>query len=342
VRRGYHEEREEPLNMTGKRVLYSMVAGIAISVSITSPSGPVSGQQVHPRAGTTSVPLLNSGFGPMGTSLAEGLTAWNGTPDAVWWNPAAAARMSSGTGSLLALGGARLYDGMSNTSFAWGTRLNGAGLVLLAAYSGLTGIEVREDLPTAEPLSTTSAYDLAAGVSIGLPFVGGEVGFSVKGVYEKLHYADAWGVAFDGGIQLPLPGDLLRMGASVRNLGRMGVLDQERLEIPWSMAIGVALIEPVEMGSWQLSVGVDLWKPADDWTQMRLGVEASTDPLRLRVGTRQGRGWQTISAGLGIVFGSWQFDYAYVYDPDPDRRFLGTIQRLGIQIQLNDRDRSDH
>jgi len=326
--------------MTGKRVLHSIVTGIVISAVIVSLSGPVTCQQVHPRAGTTSVPLLNSGFGPTGTALAEGLTAWNSTPDAVWWNPAAASRLASETGNLLALGGARLHAGMNNTTLAWGTRIRGAGLVILASYSGLTGIEVREDLPTPEPLSTTSAYDLTAGVSIGLPLMGGSIGFAVKSVYEKLHYADAWGVALDAGIQLPLPGDLLRIGASVRNLGRMGVLDQVRLELPWSVAIGAALIEPVEAGSWQFSAGADLWKPADDWTQLRLGVEASSDPLRLRVGTRQGRGWKTISAGLGIVFGGWQFDYAYVYDPDPDRRFAGSIQRLGIQIQLDDRDRS--
>ncbi|MFC1530483.1 hypothetical protein ACFL6R_07200 [Gemmatimonadota bacterium] len=340
VRRGYHEKMEGYRNMTGKRLLRSGAAGTAIIAVVVALSVPAFGQQVHDKAGTTSVPLLNLGFGPTGTALAEGLTAWSGSPDAVWWNPAAATRLASGTGSLLALGGARLYDGMNNTSLAWGTRLRGAGLVFLASYSGLTGIEVRDDLPTPDPLSTTSAHDLTAGVSVGLPFMSGDIGFAIKGIYEKLHYTDAWGVAIDAGIQLPLPGDLLRVGASVRNLGRMGVLDQVRLQLPWSVAIGAALIEPLEVGSWWLSAGADFWKPADDWAQLRLGVEASSDPLRLRIGTRQGRGWKTISAGLGIVFGGWQFDYAYVYDPDPDRRFIGSIQRLGIQIQLDDRNRS--
>jgi hypothetical protein len=118
----------------------------------------------------------------------------------------------------------------------------------------------------------------------------------------------------------------------------MGVLDRERLKLPSSAAVGLALAQPVPVGTWRLDAGADLWKPADDWTQLRVGLEASRNPLRLRVGTRQGKGWKTVSAGFGILLGSWQFDYAYVYDPDPDRRFAGSIQRLGVQINFTGRN----
>jgi hypothetical protein len=118
----------------------------------------------------------------------------------------------------------------------------------------------------------------------------------------------------------------------------MGVLDTKRLELSSSRAIGIALARPVELGSWRFTAGADVWKPADDWTQLRVGLEASHDPLRLRLGTRQGTGWRTISAGFGLALGGWRFDYAYIYDPDPDRRFTGSIQRLGIQIFLADRN----
>lgn len=338
VSRGYHEGREDPQTMTGKRSALFILAGIVISASLVVPTGVLSGQEVHPRAGMTSVPLLNFGFGPVGTALAEGLTAWSGSPDAIWWNPAAAALYATEAGSILSLNGARLPGETSNTSISYGWGAAGVGIAFLASFSGLTGIEVRDDLPTPEPLSTTSAYDLAAGVSVGFPLAGGGIGFALKGIYEKLHYADAFGIALDAGIQIPLPGNLLTGGAAVRNLGRMGVLDHERLKLPGSVAIGIAFARPVELGSWRFTAGADVWKPADDWTQLRVGLEASHDPLRLRLGTRQGTGWRTISAGFGLALGGWRFDYAYIYDPDPDRRFTGSIQRLGIQIFLADRN----
>jgi len=324
--------------MTGKRPALCILVGIMISASFVVPTGVLSGQEVHPLAGERSVLLLNLGFGPVGTGLAEGLTAWSGSPDAVWWNPAAAKFYGTDGNSALSLNGARLLGGSSNTSISYGTGIKGAGIVFLASFSGLTGIEVRDDLPTPEPLSTTSAYDLAAGVSIGLPVAGGGVGLTVKGIYEKLHYANAFGAAIDACVQIPLPGGFLVAGAAIRNLGRMGILDQKRLELSTSKAIGVALARPVEQGSWSINAGADIYDPEDDWTQLRVGIEASRDPLRLRLGTRQGTGWRTLSAGFGLALGGWRFDYAYIYDPDPDRRFTGNIQRLGIQIFLDDRN----
>ncbi|MFC1499715.1 hypothetical protein ACFL6T_01705 [Candidatus Zixiibacteriota bacterium] len=323
--------------MTGRRAVHRIRAGIMVSVLFVVPVRTLTGQEVHPRAGETSVPLLNFGFGPVGTGLAEGLTAWSGSPDAVWWNPAAAALYATGEGSILSLNGARLPGETSNTSISYGRGIRRAGVVFLASFSGTSGIEVRDDLPTPDPLSTTSAYDLSAGVSVGFPLAGVGIGLTVKGIYEKLHYADAFGAACDAGVQIPLPGGFLMAGAAVRNLGRMGVLDTRRLVLSSSKAIGLALARPVLLGTWSINAGADIWKPEDDWTQLRVGVEASHDPLRLRLGTRQGKGWRTLSAGLGLALDGWRFDYSYVYDPDPDRRFTGNIQRLGIQIFLDER-----
>ena len=48
--------------MTGKRPAHSILVGIVVSALIVVPTGVLSGQEVHPRAGTTSVPLLNLGI----------------------------------------------------------------------------------------------------------------------------------------------------------------------------------------------------------------------------------------------------------------------------------------
>ncbi|MFC1629374.1 hypothetical protein ACFL3H_09755, partial [Gemmatimonadota bacterium] len=89
--------------MTGRRPAQCILAGIVVSVLIAVPTDMLSGQEVHPLAGERSVLLLNLGFGPVGTGLAEGLTAWSGSPDAVWWNPAAAKFYSTDGNSALSL-----------------------------------------------------------------------------------------------------------------------------------------------------------------------------------------------------------------------------------------------
>ncbi len=300
-------------------------------------------QEANPEAGRgAGVQFLKLGHGPAGAALGDGLTAWIGTADAIHANPAAAARGGGEAGSwrFVSLTGAALYGDDRLTSLIWSTGARGRGLALEVTYNGITDIEVRGDLPTAEPLALTSAHDVALAIRTGFLLSDGmAVGIAVKGLYEKLYHADAFGAALDVGGQFPLPvaGGLLRGGIAVRNVGRMGRLEEERLELPWSIAGGVALTRPVELGRVAVQAGADLWKPSDDWALLRLGIEARLDPLILRLGTRQGRGWNVVTAGLGLRFGIWTLDYSYEYDPDANRHFLGTVQRLGLAVDLQPR-----
>lgn len=322
--------------MAEKHLKYIVTA--ALLLNILPGSGGVSAQEIHSRAGTTSVPLLNWGVGPVGSSLSEGLTAWSSSVDAVHWNPAAASYLAAGEVNVLTLSGARLLGDSRQTTLLFGTSWQGMGIVFHASYSGLSGIEVRGDIPTPDPLTTTSAYDFSTGITAGIGFAGGAVGLTVKGIYEKLHHADAFGAALDAGVQVPLPvlDNMFQVALAVRNLGRMGELEVEKLDLPWSMAAGVALARPVEIKGWSFMAGWDVWKPVDDWAQFRAGFEAVRDMLHLRIGTRLGKGWRTVSAGIGLAYRGMRLDYAYVYDPDPSRRYLELIQRLGITLFFGD------
>ncbi len=310
-----------------------------LAVLVLCPAGrDASAQEVNSRAGTYSLTLLNGGIGPIGTALSEALTAWSGTPESVYWNPAAASELVNVRGRTLMFSGARLFGDVRQTSIGYTTRLGESGLAFQLLYFGLDDIPVRGVLPTSEPDGTTSAYDMVGSVTLSIPAIeGGAAGVTVKGIYEKLDIADAAGLALDLGVQAPFPvwGDRLRAGIAVRNLGSMGRLQQESLDLPWSAGGGVSLSEPIPFGNWWLLAGVDYWKPADDWAQVRIGAEVGMDVLRLRAGFRYGKGWNTFSSGLGLVLQGWRLDYAYVFDPDINRRALGNIQRLGITIDLN-------
>lgn len=325
----------------GRRMPGRMLAwGVVSALLIGAVPGLVWAQEVHPKAGISSVTLLNVGLGPVGAALSEGLTAWHGTGDAVFWNPAAASFMVQ-DGPVVTLSGARLLGGVRQTALQYGAGWGGVGIALQVVYGSVGDIEIRGVEPTPEPLAIGTAHDLVAGVTVGLPLPrGGGLGIAVKGIYEKLHMDDAFGIAADAGIQLPLPvfGGLLRVGVAVRNLGSMGTMEHERPRLPWSLAAGIALDRPLRWKGWTFSAGGDVWKPADDWTQLRLGIEAAWDVLRLRMGTRQGKGWGTMSAGVGFALSGWCLDYAYIYDPDPVRQFLGSTQRIGVSLELGGQD----
>ncbi|MFO7768663.1 MAG: hypothetical protein R6W82_06885 [bacterium] len=293
-------------------------------------------QSSAPDAGTTSLPLLNLGFGGRGAALGEALTAWPGGADAVYWNPAASVP-SPGSGSRVDLAGARLFGDVQQSGASWAAGWGRTAWTIQVLYSGVGDIPVRGPLPTPEPLGVTSAHDLVGAVAVALPLpAGGSVGAAVKGVYEKLDVYDAAGAAVDGGLQVPLPvwGDRLQFGLAIRNVGRVGRLGSERLRLPWSRAVGVALARPLSAGRWELLGGADIWKPSGDWTQFRAGIEARREVLSLRAGLRLGEGWRTVSAGIGLDLGGYELDYAYVYDGDPDRRFLGNLQRIGLRVRL--------
>jgi hypothetical protein len=319
------------------RARYRAIAHVCAAAALLASAPGAAAQNAHPDAGTFSMTLLNGGLGPVGTGLSEGLTAWAGSADAIYWNPAAATRIGDFGERQLTLSGARLFGDMRQTAIGYAAPWYDAGVAFQILYFGLNDIPVRGVVPTAEPLGSTSAYDLVASVSMGFPVInGGGVGITLKGLYEKLDVSDAAGLAFDIGIQAPLSfwSERLTAGFAVRNLGSMGELDQETLTLPWSVAGGLALTEPISWGTWYFRGGVDYWKPADDWAQVRLGIEAARDLLRLRAGYRYGRGWNTFSAGLGLAMRGWQLDYAYVFDPDLNRRALGNVQRLGVSLDL--------
>jgi|GEM_PF-1489374 len=295
-------------------------------------------QEAYSGAGSRAgVQFLKLGHGPAGAALAGGLTAWRATADAVHANPAAVVGESgSQSWQMLSLAGTRLYGDDRLTSLIWARGSDRGGIAVEVAYNGISGIEVR-DAPTTEPLALTSAHDVGVGIGGGLRLPGDlTVGLILRGLYEKLYEYDAFGIGCDAGLQLPVPGTdgLLRAGVAVKNVGRMGRLDTERLTLPWSVAGGVALNRPLRLGAVEIMAGADLWKPADDWAQVRVGVQARSAPLIFRLGTRQGRNWNVLTAGLGLSFGNWVIEYAYEYDPDVNRHFLGSVQHLGLAVDL--------
>ena len=194
------------------------------------------------------------------------------------------------------------------------------------------GIE-RRDGPSAEPLGTFDAHDLAWGFSYARRL--GErwrVGGSMKALYEKIHLDDGWGWAMDAGVLYDTPITGLAAGGSLRNLGPKMTLRDESFKLPTVIALGLGYRpERLQFESGGLLLGADLSKPVDNRLRIHLGGEwRFQDMVALRTGYGIGYDERGLAAGLGLRQGRWTIDYAWVpYSSD-----LGDTHRISLGIEL--------
>ena len=179
---------------------------------------PVSAQD---RVGTTAAPFLTLGTGARGQSLGHAYTATATGADALFWNPAGAARRTNG-----ALGSVFL------TQHEWvaDIRYNAAGVALPMGSSGVLGVsvasvgygrdEVRTELQPEGTGDTFGASDFSFGVTYARPLTESfYFGGTAKVVRQSIWDMSATGFAADFGISLDTGLQGIRLAASIQNFG---------------------------------------------------------------------------------------------------------------------------
>ncbi len=190
---------------------------------------------------------------------------------------------------------------------------------------------------------TFSASEMALGATLANTLGGNfEYGVTVKFIYSSLEHYTASALAVDGGLLYTAPFmEGLRMGISLSNLGIiLNHYTDAQETMPFLMRVGVAkrlahLPLTVSLAINDLTRATDgpAWKVLQRFSvggefdvntniRFRLGyqndVNISTRPL-------SGRNFAGISAGVGILWRTFRFDYSYVSYGD-----LGSMNRLGI------------
>ena len=177
--------------------------------------------------------------------------------------------------------------------------------------------------PSAEPLGHFGVYEGAVGLSYARQMERTRLGLQLKFVRQSISTQNASGLAADLGVMCDVLASL-RLGATVRNLGRMNRLDQRETDLPLEARFGAAYV-----GHANMLVAVEAQKARGDDLTFHLGSEyRAGEHLRLRAGyqTAENRG---ISAGLGLVAERWVIDYAYV----PFGSGLGDAHWLSLQLE---------
>lgn len=255
--------------------------------------------------------FLRIGAGARALSLGGAFSAISDDPSAGFWNPAglshidriqfaAAHHNMSLDRSHNFVGGALPISNSSTIGVSW------IGL-------GVNGIEGRAG-NTAEPdfifSNSHNALLLSFGQKIN-SFV--SAGFSIKGIYQKLHNVDALGVGFDASM-LVKPNDFVSVGFSVQDIGT---------KIKWSNGLEEAFPLTYRGGvalnvTDNFIVAFDGYKIGNDDPGYALGAEykaLSMLPIRLGYsdqGVVAGAGvsvpLQTMNLSIDYAFGKDQLD----------------------------------
>ena len=184
------------------------------------------------------------------------------------------------------------------------------------------GLERRTG-PSAEPLGHFGVYEGAIGLSYARQMERTRLGLQLKFIRQSIFTQNASGLAADLGMMCDVLASL-RLGATVRNLGRMNRLDRRETDLPLEARFGAAYV-----GRTDMLVAVEAQKARGDDLTLHLGGEyRAGGHLRLRAGyqTAENRG---LSAGLGLAAERWVIDYAYV----PFGSGLGDAHWLSLQLE---------
>ncbi|MYC73227.1 MAG: PorV/PorQ family protein [Gemmatimonadetes bacterium] len=203
------------------------------------------------------------------------------------------------------------------------TQARGRGTWGLSAQLWQANDLERRTGPSAEPLGHFGVYEGAVGLSYARQMEQTRLGLQLKFIHQAIFTQNASGLAADLGLMRDISASL-RLGATVRNLGRMNRLDQRETDLPLEARFGAAYV-----GRADLLVAVEAQKVRGDDLTLHLGGEyRGGEHLRLRAGyqTTENR---SLSAGVGLAAKQWVIDYAYV----PFGSGLGDAHWLSLQLE---------
>lgn len=184
--------------------------------------------------------------------------------------------------------------------------------------------------PTLMPEGTFAAHNLVASLAYSRNLTDNfAIALTGKFLFERIFIDDATGFAFDlSGLFRPLPE--LTIGAALQNLGAMNALASEATRLPTLLRFGAAYQLRFSSLESTALLEANLVSVFSDATQLSLGAEfAFRELLWLRVGTMVGNAARTFSAGLGIKWSSFTFDYAFI----PFSSQLGSANILTLQFR---------
>ncbi len=216
--------------------------------------------------------------------------------------------------------------------------------------SSVNNLEARQQPGPAN--GTFSMQDFSIAAAYARRFGPLSVGANIMYLYEQFYQQNAGGYAFSAGTSVNLLQKRLRLAASVRNIGRMGILNDTRSELPANFNFGAhtKIIQFSTPGNTEIpvliSASADYTKPLKNraltsntsttaglnslqngFVSAGLNVSIS-ELIDLRGGYRfEKNAARSFSAGLGLITNGIHIDFAFV----PFETGYGNAYSVGLR-----------
>ncbi|MCB9218690.1 MAG: PorV/PorQ family protein [Ignavibacteriales bacterium] len=179
--------------------------------------------------------------------------------------------------------------------------------------TSISGFEVRTK-PTDTPDAVFNVNYFYGSLSTGFALYENlGFGVTIKYLYESLLSDDASGTGYDLGLVYENIIENLTLGASLRNLGSMEKLRNEKTKLPSDFIINSTYNLSFENSEFSFLpvIGIQKYMEQDE-IHFHFGTEAVYDQqFALRVGYVTGYDSKGISAGAGFYWSGFNIDYAF-------------------------------
>jgi hypothetical protein len=278
--------------------------------------------------GGSGLSFLKFGFGARNAAMGDAGVALASDVTALFYNPARLA--NNGTPDVIFTHNNWIQDVRSEMV---GAKASFFGLPLAFGVNvtSINDIEIRTK-PGA-PDATFNANYFSGSVSTGFSLTSDlDVGASVKYLYENIFVDEANGLGFDLGIFYRTPVNGLNISAVVRNLGSMNTLRNVSTKLPTEVRAGTSYEIEIPGSKISLLGGAEyLSYTRDNENHLNFGGEATYNHIfSLRAGYMTNYQSKGFTAGMGIVWGNLNLDYAYL----PFKLGLGNASMFSIQFKF--------
>lgn len=280
------------------------------------------------QAGQSGLTFLQLGVGGRSLAMGEAYSAIASDPSATYYNPAALS--TSDDPQILLMHKEWIQD--AKTEFIGvSTPLGPFAIGVSINSTNVDDIELRS-IP-GPAIGTFSSHDAAIGFSAAYNIDQSlSIGATAKYLYEKIYVDETTGAGFDIGALYKTPWSV-QFAAAVSNLGSMNVYQTEAPVLPRLVRVGGAYETYIQNLDATLTLATDVVTVTEEnQSHVNLGAEFEyRHSFAVRAGYQTGYEARSFSTGIGVHYGLFCVDYAFV----PFRYDLGTTHTLSLNIDFH-------